>query len=640
MIRRIPSEQTRRWTGPYPGMYRGDLRRTFGVDLDRNEGAVSLSAKLARIEDSTELTDLSGDSNRVIAFTRTDADCTDRYWALSGSALYKTDSFAAPNPSQDWDTDALANTPTTAIQDFTVHGNDSRNDSGRNKLFVSLDSDVSVLNDTGNSAWTASWWVTKQSQPALDTNFPHPIEFFAGRKITLIGDGNLVHTVSRTSDTQNDTVTNSRLVLPKNLVATSIFCTAERAWIGCFNRRQDRGAVVEWDGFSQTANRIHEINGIAAISGVNYGGVPVVLENTGRFLEYTGNGFAPMVRDGAEVSLVSPEDLGMSLTNGTTISTIGPAAVHWRGMVVGEDGLVYVNLAGSFNGGYGLSHERMAGIWCLNPSTGRLYNKYALAGNTSDTTDMGHQAVGALSGVAAGSFPGGLYWVPNDALLFGRNLLAGGIVFSTATVAEGGIWLLEDYGNGVGPNQGYFVTQYVPADEVSEFFDTLWVTLRQRLLGTGNQVLVKARGVQHILANDNEPIDKTITWTAATTFTVTLSAGGTLIQVGDEIEVLYGENAGIIAHITAISGAQGGVQTMTIDESVGQVSGTSVARFDRWKKLGTLDDPTRTAKKLNVGIDSSFVQFKVVLRSTQGSFYARQLGVSSLLVTSKPSTNP
>lgn len=633
MIRRIP--QNGYWDGVASGLYDGNFRKTFSVDLDRVEGGISISPKMIRIEDSGTLTDLSGDSNRVIAFIRTDADCTDRYWALSPTALFRTDSAAFPDPNDGWDTDATASSPSTGLQDFTVHGNDSRNDSGRNKLVVSLDSDVAILNDTGNNAWTASWWVTKHSQPALDTNQPHPVEYFSNRKITLLGDGNKIHTISRPSDTQNDTVTNSRLILPRNLVVNSIWCTAERAWIGCFNKRQERGAIIEWDGNSQTFNRIHEINGIGVVAGVNYAGIPIALENTGKFLEYTGAGFTPMVRNGRTISLISPEDVGAGLTNGSSINAIGPSSVHWRGMVSGEDGLVYVNLAGRFNGGYGAAWERMTGIWCLNPTTGRLYNKYPLSG--ANGNDYGQQS----SPVFTGQRSGGLYWNSNDALLFGRNLLAGGVMYTSATAAEGGIWLMEDYANGFGLNQGYLVTQYIHASDIEDTWDTIWLRLRQRFQGS-QQVVLKARGVQHMNYHTalEEPIDKTITWTSTTIFTVTMGASEPQIQSGDEVEVLFGNSSGHISHVTAISGAHGALQTITVDDAGPSASGTAVARFERWKKLGVFTDSTKSTQKFNVGIDSSFIQLKILIRSNS-SFGNSRLGVvKDLVYTSKPAINP
>lgn len=400
--RRIP--QNHRWSGPYLGSYYGDLWKTFNVDLDRNEGKIGLSERMERIEDSTEFPDFSGEPIR--SFVRTNADCEDRYWGASRIALFKTDSSSLPTPSLDWDTDGLANSPTAGINDMSVHGNDSRNDSGRNKLLVTTDSDISVLNDTGNSAWTANWWVTKQAQAGLDTNYTHPVEYFTNRKISLVGDGNLIHTISRPSDSQNDTVTRARLTLPRDLVVYHIFTTSERAWICCYDRKFKSGAIVEWDGYAQSPNAIHSSHSMGAFTGVNMAGSPIVLNSKGVFLEFTGQGFAPIVRNGQQVALPVAEEQSNAMYNPN-----GTFLVRSRSMVATENGLVYINLMHpsleSFRQG--------GGIWCLNPSSGRLYNKYSL-GAYGDSTDYGQQSVGTV--------PGALYWVDNAVSY--RNLLAGG----------------------------------------------------------------------------------------------------------------------------------------------------------------------------------------------------------------------
>src|SRR3990172_8746820 len=117
-----------------------------------------------------------------------------------------------------------------------------------------------------------------------------------------------------------------------------------------------------------------------------------------------------------------------------------------------------------------------------------------------------------------------------------------------------------------------------------------------------------------MLNESGSMFDPTITWTAASTFTVTLNASADALQVGDEVEGLTGANAGLLAHITATSGAHGALQTVTIDESVTTTTGDSVGTFQRWKKLGTITSTSVYEQFMNTGIDSSFIQFKVELR--------------------------
>jgi len=609
----IPSRSIRRWTGVYKGKYYGTIWKTFNVDFDRNEGSVMLSRRMERIEDT--LSDFTGD-NQYTTFIRTDADSTDRYWALRyGQGLSKTDSTDPENnssPADSWDTDALTNTP-TATRDMTVHGNDSRNDSGKNKLFVTLDSgDIAVLNDTGDNVWTASWWETKHSQASMDTAVLfRPIEYFPFRKITLVGDANLIHTISRPSDTQNDTLTNSRLVLPKYLNARHIFYTDNRTWICTDHKFGGEGAVVEWDGFTESYNDIHRIYGMSALSGVDYNGVPIVLNNKGTFLEFTGSGFHPMIRNGQEIAL--PLAQGSSLASGSDTSI--SVSVFPRGMTVGEDGLIYVNTAEA-----NISSERFgAGIWCLNPLTGRLYQRHSL-GRWGDSVDYGHQE---LNGA------GGLYWVPSSVST--RNLLAGGVInIAAAGTPQTGIWLLES-DTSTTITKGYFITQVIPSENVKDLWDNLWILFRQFMTST-NRIIMKARGVRSMSLTNRRPLSATITWTSTTTFTLTLAAGDDPLVVGDEVEVLDGVNAGQLAHITIITGDHAALQTITIDETMTTGSSTSTARFEKWKKLGTISNTNIYDKSMNIGIDSPFLQLKGELRGP-----ASEMEINELIVNSEAS---
>src|SRR3990167_6350421 len=589
----IPPNSTRRWTGPYLGDYYGVLWKTHNIDLDGREGKVMLSRRMERIEDTADFT---GDA-AYTAFIRTDADCTDRYWGLRvNEGLAKTDSSATPLTSDSWDTDAIASTPVTP-RDFTIGGNDSRNDSGRNKLFVTKDSgDIAVLNDTGDNTWTASWWITKHSQPAMDTTVLfRPIEYFPFSDITLIGSGNLIHTIpAPSSDTVNDTVTNSRITLPKGQNAQHIFHTSNRAWILTHNKNGGYGKIVEWDGSSTRANEIHSAHGLAALSGVDYYGTPIILNEQGKFLEFGGTSFQPMVRNNQEIAL--PIGDGASLISGKDTSMY--VAVAPRGMVVGEDGLVYVNVDQVTSSSQPKSERFEAGIWCLNPISGRLYRKSALGG-WGDSVDYGQ---GSMNSV------GGLYWSPSS--VSSRNLLAGGTILTTATgTPTTGIWLQEPE-TSTTLTKGYFITQFIPSSELQDQFDSIWA-IYKRFMTTGSQFILKARGTRSLFLANRRPLSATITWTSTTTFTLTLASGDDPLLVGDEVEVVNGVNAGRLAHITVISGAHAAVQTITIDTTMTTGSSTSVARFERWKKCGVISNTSKYEDKVPVaGIQSSFFQIK------------------------------
>lgn len=614
-ISRIPPASIRRWTGPYLGEYYGSLYKTYNVDLDKKEGVVSLARRMQRIEDSSEFaTHLSG-TNMVRAFTRCNADSTDRYWALTDTGLLKTDSTQPEfntAPTADWDTDGLDSSPTAPL-DFTVHGNDSRSDSGNNKLFVTTRAgDISALNDTGDGEWTGSWWVTKQSQTKMDTLAPHPIAYFPFRKLSAVGDGNFVHTIVRQSDTQNDTFVRKRLQFPPEYTVRHILPTSDRLWFLLDNNFKGYGGLGEWDGYSESYLKIHNVYAPSAITGVNYREVPIILNSRGQWLEYTGQGLSPMVRNGQKIAFPASEEPGNTYLVGSD-SFISPRVVP-RGATVGADGLIYVNKRSPE-----IESSRDAGgIWCLNPEVGRLYNKYSI-GQWGDSVDYGVQKVAQA---------GALYATHSDT--DGRDLLAGGTILSSDTATQGGIWLVEEPGDTV-MTKGYFTTQLLPAETIEEHWDQVWARYK-RFISSSDELVIKAKGDRSLTLAAGLPLVAKITWASTTTFTVTLASADDELQVGDEVEVIAGVNSGWLAHITGISGSHGGAQTITIDETVTTGSGTAQALFDRWRKIKRVSDTTSRHTMANIGINSPSIQFKVELRGLE-----REVEASDLTVTSKPS---
>ena len=575
------------------------------MDLERSPGHITLSKAFTRVADTAD-TALAV----VDAFLRTNADCLDRWWALvRNGKLLKTDTTAnSISTSAAWDEDSLANSPTDA-RDMTIHENDSDSASGQNRLFVTRDSDIAVLNDTAANTWNANWWVTTKSQSsglALKTGYPHPIEYFPLKRITLVGDKNLVHTIDK-----NEAVTHSRLILPFYLQVEHIFVTTYRAWILCSNQRGGNGAIIEWDGSAETYNRIHDAQSTHPLSGVNYNEIPIVINNRGMILEYNGNGFVPMVRNGQQIAFPIYEELG------NVLAVTSNRPIKPRGMTLADDGLIYINAKQP-----GLASQRQfGGIYCLNPITGNLYSKYSL-GNGGDT-DFGQQFIGdpgAIKAVGATSLASG-----------GDYLVAGGEIFQDDISSRFAIWNISR--NYTSTNRrGHFITQYIPAENVQDWWDSLWVRFGA-FRSSEDRIIIKARGVNPLLDANRRHLQGTITWTAATTFTVTLSASDDSLSVGDEIEVILGKNAGTMAHITVISGVHGALQTITIDETVSSASGTAYVRFDRWKKLGVINNTSKYVAPLNIGIQSSFIQFKVELRGPASDFE-----ISNLVVNPDPLT--
>lgn len=592
----LPQTNIRRWTGPYLGNYYGTLWRTYNIDLENSPGNISLSRSFDTQADTSD-TNMLG-LGVIDNFTRTDADGIDRWWALTRNGkLSRTDSDNPTLPSASWDEDTITNSPVDG-KDMTVHENDSDSFAGNNRLLVTRDTDIASLNDTANSAWNRNWWVTTKGQTGLMSGVPHPIEYFPLRRISVIGDANFVHTVDK-----NLNASYKRLILPPYYQIESIFTTAYKVWILCSGKFGRNGAIVEWDGSAESYNRIYDAQSIYPLSGVNYHEVPIVANNRGLILEFDANGFSPMVRNGQQISFPFYEELGNAFIVPTSQLPIAP-----RGMTVTDDGLIYINAKHP-----GINSQRsLGGVWCLNPNTGNFYLKNGLGHNDGD--NFGTQIVDA---------PGALKNVNIPSSATGEYLIAGGRIESSVGSSVNKIWTVSRTYNNVA-RKGFFITQYFLTANIKEMWESVW-TKFSAFKSTSDKIIIKARGVNPMLDVNRQPIQKTITWTSGTTFTVTLNGSDDALVVGDEVEIVGGASAGMLAHITTISGSHAALQTITIDETNNAAATTSYARFDRWKKLGIIDSLTKYSVPLNVGITSSFVQFKIEVRGQANDFNIQSL---------------
>ena len=267
----IPNKQTRRWSGIYQGNYYGDLWKTFNVDLESDVGHIALSRNFSIVADTSDTDDTGTQAlGTVVAFLRTNASNIDRWYAISGGSMFTTDSSSVSidrdNPYHGWRNDTVANSPVGA-QDMTVHENDPDSAGGENVLLVTRDTAVASLNDTGANTWNSNAYF-HTSPTALRggiSGLRHPIEYFSMRRISIVGDGNLIHTIDK-----NKASAYARLTLPVDLLVNHIFVTAYRVWILCYGLKGKNGAIVEWDGSSETYNQIYDAKSVYPLSVPNH----------------------------------------------------------------------------------------------------------------------------------------------------------------------------------------------------------------------------------------------------------------------------------------------------------------------------------------------------------------------------------
>ncbi len=204
---------------------------------------------------------------------------------------------------------------------------------------------------------------------------------------------------------------------------------------------------------------------------------------------------------------------------------------------------------------------------------------------------------------------------PTDNRQYGTDLIYGsGVKSRTMTDLES----LGTVSDGV-EARGYFITPKITSNDVTDNYDL--VTLKfSPFVSELNKIIIKYRTIddmkQFITLSEWD-----MTWTSSTTFTST-ETGWATAEVGDEVEVLQGAGAGILAHIVTIS-ENAGTYTITLDDTYNNYTSGDVGRaiFRNWKKWKTISYDDSNANQYflseHIGADGKFLQLKIELRGVQ-----------------------
>lgn len=582
----IPSQDTKQFSQPNKGEIFGNLWITKNIDLMANRGKIRLSERLKLIYDTSD----DADMECPIAFVRSDADQTDRWWALvnndaqstTDGLLFKT---SGTSPLTGWAQDAIGSTPTAAVDDMVVFGRINSYD----RLVVATSTTLSMLN---NGVWTASWWVTTLGQTALQSGEPHPLYTFKtsvgglSRSILIIGDGNYVHTVSEDIDvdTEDLIVHYRKLTLPENLRVIWIRSTSGTVYIGTQDKLGHEAFVIVWDGVSDEWQGKIPVNDDISLAGVNWNNSIYTINGKGQLLG--GEGLAQVATLPVFYEKKRWDD---SLTR--------PQLVHRNGMNVIDD-KIHIFINGIIeNTATDVLENMPSGVWEFDPKVG-LYCKYTVGQYRSTNNDWGAPVI-ARNGA-----------IKETSMDFGHFLLGADVFSDNASTKVKGI-IVSDV-EATATQRGHFVTSQIPSSAVRNFWQRVWAKFKQ-LENSTDRIVVKYRTDK----DKNFPAKATIAWTDTDTFTST-DADFANAVVGDEIEILTGKGAGATAHILATAFASP-TYTIDLDEAIPNASGSAQVRIQNWTKLGTISSQTIQRQLFRIAKRSNWIQFKIELRGTETS---------------------
>ena len=399
---KIPSPSTRRWLGMYEGEFSGNIFATKSIDLVRNKSKVAIADSLSAVAISSSLSNLTA----PVAFIRTAADTTDRYWALGGR-MFKTTNT---DPESGWAEDAIANTPTAPLWDMIEFSS---------ALIVGKATDLTRL---AAGTWTANWWTSLSGTSALTTGVPHRFGILAAA--LLITDARYIHTYDGTIATQN------ALTLPSQFQAQFIITTADFAFIGTKSLNAGNAEVFSWDRSSTVYNGRYDIGDSECLAGFIGNGVPHIITKKGEIRRFSGQGFT-VIQKFPTVELSK------------NINNINPNGISVDGNIV------------KINVDFGvIADQRLrSGIWTFELDTENLYHSGSIKNNASK--DYSQQEVASLGAIKA--------TLPTN----GRYLVGGQAYTAYSGSSVHGIFTYDESSSS---NRGYFITPKIKASNVRRFF--------------------------------------------------------------------------------------------------------------------------------------------------------------------------
>lgn len=607
----IPNRENRQWKQQNESDIFGTLWASKSLDLTSNMGKVRVSPRLMRTGISAQTHKTPG----AFAYAQSkDVSSTNKvFWSTAGESNSGYLLEGSATPYFTFNVAAVSGEPTDfdsmsgALKTFVASAGN---------LWLTSNATLRYVDYSANPAQVK----TPTSSPTvlLSTGF-HALEEYAERMYVAYNTGKIASCNSSGTCTSSGSSTISTAIKGE---ITFMKAGKNRIWIGTLNTGGLNTKIYEWDGAAaNTPTREYNVDAQGVLACAIKDDIPYVVDTEGRLLTLSGGEFV-------EIAV-------LPLNNKILKNATSPVAnsanssmrfIHSNGMDV-INGRVHLLINNEFmNYGSEIPERASSGIWEYDPDIG-LYHKYSFTYQFAQTADAGVK--GAITDYGQTRiFAAGALMNANRASSsqhYNGSLLAGAGIYTSATVTGAAVFVDDTLNTSA--KTGYFVTQKIESSGETENWNEL-VVKHKKLSSSNSKIVVKYR------TEEATPSEETITWVNTTSFTTTGSSvtGGT-VGVGDEVEITQGTGGGICSHITAIS-ISSGTATVTVDEThTGVTTGTAKARFQKWKKAGTIQNQTKQSATIGLHVVSEWIQFKVYM------FFNGDDEIDSLILNNKPN-NP
>lgn len=567
----IPQKENKKFVQPNYGDTQGNLWGTFNVDLSKNTGRVRATRTETIFSESDD-----ADFGLPVAFAYFGVtSASDPVFVAYADRIF----IGGDEPIDTFTQDTLTNSPNDngEVGDMTVFNG---------KLYATEPTKLKRLT-SGAASWADVATITSGGS--------HQLCKYAQR-LYFVDERLKVHSIdsAETVVTANDYTLDLTLFSSGNI--SWIVPGSNRIWIGVTSSTGGRGMIFEWDGVSVNApNKFYTIEAQGSAGCAIWNDVPYVMDIEGRLLAFNGSGFEEVAR----LPLMQYDVL-----NSSYATSDSKKICHFNGIkYINDEILIAVN--NETTGTLGGYENYPSGIYSYTKENG-LTHKLApsLTEINELTVDYGQHVVNEMGAIfdatsrrsnATGNYASVMFGVELEGA-DGTNINAINVdVIEKSTNDEEHV------------RQGYILTPFLESSKVTQVWQKIILKYR-KLLDTTDKLMVKYRTTKDV------PIVKqNVVFDDDTSFTANSFTG---VEIGMEVEILNGNGAGAVAHVTAITD-NGSDFTITLDNSIIGVTAGDISdvRFQTWNQLPEITADDFQFKELPIPQynKDTEMQFKIVM---------------------------
>lgn len=553
----------------------GNIWSSFNLDLGSNKGRIRVSPRLATNTFSLDQADLL----TPLAFVSYRNGGNTKIWAMADNYMWNN----SGNVDDSFYKDATSGTPTTTERgDLALFNN----------CIYTIASNSDIVKYDGTS------WST------VTTSLSVPETIFCQYASRLYGttQGDWVYSID-TSDVISIPTASSSNSVPYTLnlnyygtggysanEITAMVASSNRIWIGTSDRTSSfqstgrKSFIFEWDGVSNQATRVYNIDSQGIIAMIVKDDIPYAVDIDGRLLRYNGSSFTEVARFPVKPYqyLINP------------LGSIDEKFMHHNGMTI-RDGKILILISNYIEAGGSITENMPSGVWEYDEEIG-LYHRYSISINGAGSlTDYGQNRIFRVGALFAAKQP--------DSSDTNGDLLAGAATYNDSSDSGNYYGIFYSDTESTKNKSGYFVTPQIESENIEDLWQKAYIKYK-KFLDVADKIDLKYR------TDDPNPIYANVTWTSSTTFTTTTDISS--VQIGYEVEGIQADSSGQCFHITNIVNTSG-TYTVTLDTAAIRAFGTSKVRFQNWTKLGTANIYGTQFKEFSIGKNSTWIQLKCVM---------------------------